>query len=679
MIGQTISHYRIREKIGAGGMAEVYLAEDVNLDRKVALKILPPELAKDEDRLRRFEQEAKAASALNHPNILTIYEIGQSDNLHFIAGEYIKGENLRERLGRGALRFGEVIEVALQVADALAVAHKAGIVHRDVKPENIMLREDGVVKVVDFGVAKLTDRTTKIDCEDPTLRKTSPDTIVGTVAYISPEQLEGKGIDARADVWSLGVCLYEMLARRLPFLQETLCATAAAVLRDEFTPLDEDVPAELRRIVGKALQKEPDNRYQTVKDLWLDLKALRDDLKFAKAARPKSQQAPKATAAIWHRRTKLARPIAVVSLAILIVLVIVGVPYYRHRQALRHIELGRSYWSLRTGDNLRKAEAHFKRALEFEPNNAAAHSDLADTYVLMEEYLGGPTRETIPLAEFHNRRALEIDDSLAETHISRAFILTKLWQWKEAEKEFERGIELKPKYTKGRQWFNVYLRIVGRYDESLTQGKIGKDNDPSDRLIRVNTMISYLAMGDADKAVKEGEELLKLYPDFWGGRVWVGVARLGKGPEAVKDAISDLEAGVSHSQDSHTLIANLGFGYAISGNTEKAHEQIRRLKELYDQQKATGQDLAKVYAGLGHNDEAFMWLEEDYKVRSGDLPHISWHPAFKSLQGDPRFNDLVRRMGLEPRTDNETPKPAAIQAELTGRRKGNAQFSGGAP
>src|ERR1041384_2788046 len=283
MIGQTVSHYRIREQLGSGGMAEVYLAEDLNLDRNVALKMLPPELAKDEECLHRFEQEAKAASALNHPNILTIHEIGQSGELRFIVSEYIKGENLRERLAREPLRFGEVLEIAVQVADALVAAHKAGIIHRDIKPENIMLGEDGFVKLVDFGVAKL-NRVTKLDCEGPTLRmrKTSSDTVLGTVAYMAPEQLQGKEIDARVDVWSLGVCLYEMIAGRSPFLQETLGSTSAAVLRDEFTPLDENVPAELKRIVAKALQKDPNKRYQTAKDLWLDLKALKGSSKFAK-------------------------------------------------------------------------------------------------------------------------------------------------------------------------------------------------------------------------------------------------------------------------------------------------------------------------------------------------------------------------------------------------------------
>jgi len=684
MIGQTVSHYRIREKLGAGGMAEVYLAEDLNLGRNVALKMLPPELAKDEECLRRFEQEAKAASALNHPNILTIHEIGQSGELRFIVSEYIKGENLRERLVRGPMSFSEVLEVAVPVADALVAAHKAGIIHRDIKPENIMLGDDGFVKVVDFGVAKL-NRVTKLDCEATTLRmrKTSFGTILGTVAYMSPEQLRGEEVDARADVWSLGICLYEMIAGRSPFLQDTWCNTSAAILRDEFTSLAEDVPAELTRIVATALQKDADKRYRTVKDFRLDLTALKENLRSAKAGRLKI---PLRRPPVFLRGRRIRQHGLVIGLAILFVLAIVAVPYYRyrealyrHREALRHIELGRSYWKLRTGDNLTKAEEHFKRALEYEPNNAYANSDLADTYVLMEEYLGVPTQETIPLAEYFNRRALEINDLLAETHISRGFILTKLWRWDEAEKEFKRGLELNPKYTKGHQWYSLLLRITGRHDESLTQVKIGKDTDPSDRLIRVNTVISYLAKGNADEAVNEGKELLGLYSDFWGGRAWLGMARLAQGPKARDEALSDLEIGVNHSQNSHTLIGNLGFAYGISGKKEKAYEQFQKLEDLYKEKKATGQDLAKVLAGLGRRDEALKWLEEDYKVRSGDLPHISWHPAFQSFHGDPRFDDLLGRMGLEPSTNKkeQITKRSAFQAEVSGSRKTHAQLSGG--
>ncbi len=206
----TLSHYRIVSKIGAGGMGEVYLAEDTHLERQVALKVLRAEIADDEERVRRFVQEAKAASALNHPNILTVYEIGHFENSRYIATELIKGETLRDRLRGGPLPLRETLDVAVQVAAALNAAHEAGIVHRDIKPENIMLRDDGLAKVLDFGLAKLTEtKSETISSEDVTRVhvKTSPGLVMGTVAYMSPEQARGKEIDSRSDIWSLGVVI----------------------------------------------------------------------------------------------------------------------------------------------------------------------------------------------------------------------------------------------------------------------------------------------------------------------------------------------------------------------------------------------------------------------------------------------------------------------------------------
>jgi serine/threonine-protein kinase len=274
--------------------------------------------------------------------------------------------------------------------------------------------------------------------------------------------------------------------------------------------------------------------------------------------------------------------------------------------------------------------------------------------VLKEEYLGEPTLTTIPQAEYYNSRAIAINSSLAAIHTSRAFILTKLWRWTEAEQEFNKSIEIDPKNAKTRQWYSLFLRIMGRYDESLKQIKIGHDIDPSDKLVRVNIVIAYLAKGESDNAVEEGKELWRLAPDFWGGRAWLGMARLGLSPVPKADALTDLEAGVDHSKNSHTLRGNLGFAYAFLGETSKAEEQLNQLEELYNQHKATGQDLAKIYAGLGRKDDAFEWLEKDYKIRSGDLPHISWHPAFSSLHGDPRFEDLLRRMGIAPEQSRST-------------------------
>ncbi len=263
----TISHYRILSRPGSGGMGEVYLAKDTRLGRKVAIKLLPNDLTKNEDRLHRFEQEARAASALNHPNIITIHEIGEAEGIHFIATEFIEGQTLRRQMAGGRLKLGATLEVATQVASALSAAHAAGIVHRDIKPENVMLRRDGYVKVLDFGLAKLTERRARAtDTDAPTSAsvKTDPGTVMGTVTYISPEQARGMEVDARTDIFSLGVVLYEMISGRLPFEGETTTDVLVSILEKEPPPLSRhapEAPAELQRIVSKALRKDREERY----------------------------------------------------------------------------------------------------------------------------------------------------------------------------------------------------------------------------------------------------------------------------------------------------------------------------------------------------------------------------------------------------------------------------------
>jgi serine/threonine-protein kinase len=282
----TLSHYRIVSKLGSGGMGEVYLAEDTKLDRKLALKLLPAEFTKDEDRIRRFIQEAKAASALNHPNIITIHEIGDVDGTQFIATEYIEGETLRRYLRCEKLMVLETLDVALQVGGALAAAHRAGIVHRDIKPENIMVRGDGLAKVLDFGLAKLTNQQApSADTSAPTVAKmnTEPGVLLGTLDYMSPEQVRGKDLDARTDVFSFGVLVYEMVTGRAPFAGETTSDIIAAILKSDPPAIPEcspEAPAELQRIVSKALRKNRDDRYQTMADMLVDLKSLKQELEY---------------------------------------------------------------------------------------------------------------------------------------------------------------------------------------------------------------------------------------------------------------------------------------------------------------------------------------------------------------------------------------------------------------
>jgi serine/threonine protein kinase len=286
MVGQTIKHYRIISPLGAGGMGEVYLAEDTRLGRRVALKFLPVLLTQDKGHLRRFEQEARAVAALSHPNVCTIHEVVETgEGRHCIVMEYVEGVTLKERIAEGRMKAAEALDAAVQVASALFAAHAAGIVHRDIKSENVMLRRDGYVKVLDFGLAKLTERKSELfnsEGETQVLElKTSPGMVMGTVAYMSPEQARGLPVDARTDIWSLGVVLYEMVAGQKPFHGATPTDVIISIAEREPQPLVKcapEVPIQLERIVKKALAKDREERYQTAEELLKELKGLRHEL-----------------------------------------------------------------------------------------------------------------------------------------------------------------------------------------------------------------------------------------------------------------------------------------------------------------------------------------------------------------------------------------------------------------
>ena len=279
MIGRTISHYEITAKLGAGGMGVVYKARDSHLKRFVALKVLPPEKVADPERKQRFVREARAASALNHPNIVTVYDIDQSDGVDFIAMEHVEGKTLDELIGRKGLKLSEALKYAIQIADALAKAHAAGIVHRDLKPGNVMVTPDGRVKVLDFGLAKLTE-TASAGPEDSTLtaaQSTELGLVVGTASYMSPEQAEGKMVDARSDIFSFGSVLYEMLTGRRAFRRDSAALTLAAILHLEPPGLPEGTPSELERIVAHCLRKDPARRFQHMADVKVELEELKEE------------------------------------------------------------------------------------------------------------------------------------------------------------------------------------------------------------------------------------------------------------------------------------------------------------------------------------------------------------------------------------------------------------------
>ena len=346
--GQQFGSYLIIDALGAGGMGEVYLAKDSRLDRTVALKVLSPDISSDKRRMQRFRQEAKVASSLNQPNILTIFEFGEVDGLTFLATEYIDGQTLRDYMHANRLKVGEILDIAIQVLAALDAAHEAHIVHRDIKPENVMIRRrDRVVKVLDFGLAKLTEKRSSVltdhnaDSEAATAFKTAPGLVMGTVNYMSPEQAQAHAIDERTDIWSTGVMIYEMVSGLMPFKGATTSHTIVQILEKDPVPLSQftsrKAPEELQRITSKALAKSPDERYQTAKDMLIDLRNLKKRLDVdAEIDRTSSQETPRVTVAAEEvdrgPQKKRALVLALIAMAV-VTAAIFGINIWRSSRA----------------------------------------------------------------------------------------------------------------------------------------------------------------------------------------------------------------------------------------------------------------------------------------------------------------------------------------------------------
>ena len=310
MIGQTLSHYEILEMLGAGGMGEVYRARDTSLDRDVALKVLPAELADNRERLERLEREAKALAALDHPNIVTVFSVEEADAVHFLTMAYVEGQTLDQLIPPGGLTLERCLGLAVPLADALRAAHERGIVHRDLKPGNVMVDGEDRLRVLDFGLAKLLPEAPSPEMSQlPTQAMTQEGVVLGTYPYMSPEQVEGKTADARSDIFSLGVMLYEMATGRRPFQGETPPALISSILKDSPTPVTEErpeLPHHLGWVISRCLEKDPERRYQTAKDVRNELEALKKEVEsgvtvpvvLAKAARPAARWGLAAASAV---------------------------------------------------------------------------------------------------------------------------------------------------------------------------------------------------------------------------------------------------------------------------------------------------------------------------------------------------------------------------------------------
>jgi serine/threonine protein kinase/Tfp pilus assembly protein PilF len=698
--GQSVGNYRVMALLGAGGMGEVYLTEDTRLGRRVALKLLPAQFTTEPDRLHRFEREARAASSLNHPNIITIHEVGQLEGEPFIITEFIEGKTLRQQMAAATMMLREALDLAIQVASALEAAHKAGIVHRDIKPENIMLRPDGLVKVLDFGLAKLTESQPPApgaEATTPAGVQTKTGLVMGTVTYMSPEQARGLAVDARSDIFSLGAVIYEMVAGRVPFEGATTSDVIVSILEREPAPLSRfapGVPDELERMVKKALAKDQDERYQLARDLLIDLRNLKqvmelqgklDGVRTAglKGATPAGLQGSvDADEQLTTRSTDAEVALTVPSAAhlvgkfkthkravaiVLAVLMIAGAatiyfiyftrgeaidsiavpPSVENAEAKKLYQQGDYYWRKNTDEATIESGEYFKQAIEKDPNFALAYVGLAKYYIVMAGFGNMRPKEALPKAEVALSRALVIDEKLSGAHQALAsFKMWYDWDWSGAERELKRAIELNPE-GEVRGIYNRLLEVTGRIDEAIADASVDWKEPNGSRLQRVERLPKLLSLaGRYNEAIEAWRKILEKEPNRRGmAHLAIGeiYARQGRYEEALAEML-EVKPRIRYPRE----LARIGYVYAAAGKRREAIKILEEMEGLTGKRYNLGTHIAAIYAALGNKDKALAWLTKACDEYEQGVVDLKVDPRLNTLRADPRFVDLLRRVKLAP-------------------------------
>jgi serine/threonine protein kinase/Tfp pilus assembly protein PilF len=794
MIGKRIGHYFVEEKLGEGGMGVVYRARDEKLQRDIALKFLGTLHAGGSASHERVLNEARAISALNHPNICTIYEVGEVDGAPYIAMEYVQGRPLSLEIPSSGMAQELVVRYGLQLAEALTHAHSRGVIHRDLKAANVIVTPGGLLKVLDFGISRRVsetggDETTKFDKS-----WASQHTFTGTMPYISPEVLKGHEADERSDIWSLGVLLYEMSAGRRPFLGNTAYELSAAILRERPPSITPPLPPVLQSVIDKCLDKEPGQRYQSAGEVRAaletagtatrtqDIVTTRTEVLQRPATSRFTQVLLGALAAttlllagwlVLHRKEEPPRPLpgAIQSVAVLPLENLSGDPsqdyfadgmtdalitelsqikrlrvisrtsvmqykqtkkplteiaqelnvdalvegsVYRENDKVKisaklfqtnietalwagsftrdftdvlalqgevasavahsiqvelsgseQLELSRSHpvvpaayeaylkgryeAAKRTDEGFRAAELFFLQAIEKDGTFAAAYSGLADTYLNMSNYELRPSTETMPKAEAAAKKAVALDDRLAEAHASLATIRFYYLIPENVESEFQRAIALNPGYAHGLHWYALYLAAQGRKQESITEIKLARDIDPRSLIINANVGWCYYLAGDYDRAIEAQKETLGMDPSFGVSYGYLGQALTEKHQSDA--AIENLRKYVSLAPGENSRKAMLAAGYGRAGKLNEAREILTDFeREQAEKKYIDPYDWAMLYSGLSDKEKTLDWLERAFVERSGPVVNLTVHPQFSFLRKEPRFQKLVTQLRNPPRS-----------------------------